>query len=89
MVDRSGKNIHFFLYIRVLPSHKRLESVNKVISYEPIFSHRSGSFSWIIFQKICQKLFQIILTILIVKVEGKCNRGDGKYFQLFGLAVNL
>lgn len=78
MVDRSGKNVDLFLDVRVLPGHERLKLVNKVVCYEAIFPHRIRSFSGIIFEEKCQKLFQIILTVLVIEVEGECNGSDGK-----------
>ncbi len=69
-----------------MPGHIVLKFADKVSWHRSLFG---VAFSWIIFLEKAQKLFHIIFTVFIVKVDDESYWSYVKYFNFLGLTVDL
>ena len=75
VVDWSGQNVHFFLYLRVLPCNVRLELVDEVVSVcIRLLARTVVMLPWVVFCEKGQKLFYVVLTVFVVEVDDKSDR---------------
>jgi hypothetical protein len=75
VVDWPGQNVHFFLYLRVLPCNVRLELVDEVVIVcIKLLARTVVMLPWVMFCEKGQKLFYVVLTVFVVEVDDESDR---------------